>query len=136
MSTVVMSTRFPAQAGDTDQIVFHTRTGNLTGPSVRAVIDPLLSRISQLPHVSGVVSPYTPGAGSISTSGTIGFASVQFDKSSHDLADADINKVISTAETARSSAADRLPLARHPRPGGRDEPADHRRRVGRQPGDL
>lgn len=69
---------------------------------MRAVIDPLLSKIAQLPHVSGVVSPYTPGAGSISTSGTIGFASVQFDKSSHDLADADINRVISTAETARS----------------------------------
>src|SRR5262249_55897693 len=54
----LLQSRFPAQAGDSDQIVFHTRNGKLTDASTRAVIAPLLGRIARLPHVSGVVSPY------------------------------------------------------------------------------
>ena len=54
--------RFPAQAGDADQIVFRTRTGKLTDASARAVIAPTLARIARLPHVAGVVSPYDAGA--------------------------------------------------------------------------
>src|SRR6266513_2057131 len=58
--------RFPAQAGDADQIVFRTRNGKLTDASARAVIVPLLGRIAQLPHVAGVVSPYDAGANAVS----------------------------------------------------------------------
>ena len=48
--------RFPAQAGDADQIVFRTRAGELTDASTRAVIAPLVGRIARLPHVAGVVN--------------------------------------------------------------------------------
>ena len=51
--------RFPAQAGDADQIVFRTRTGKLTDASARAVIAPTLARIARLPHVAGV-APMRP----------------------------------------------------------------------------
>src|SRR5438309_7623678 len=51
--------RFPAQAGDADQIVFRTRNGKLNDASARAVIAPLLRRVARLPHVAGVVSPMT-----------------------------------------------------------------------------
>src|SRR3954466_12937547 len=64
----LMQSRFPTQAGDSDQIVFRVRTGMLTDASTRAVVTPLLMRIGRLPHVAGVVSPYDTGAGAISKS--------------------------------------------------------------------
>src|SRR5207253_11105334 len=72
----LLQSRFPAQAGDADQIVFRTRTGTLTDASARAVIAPMLVRVARLPHVAGVVSPYDAGATAVSKAGTIGFAPV------------------------------------------------------------
>ena len=40
----LLQSRFPAQAGDSDQIVFRTRTGKLAYASARAVIRPMLVR--------------------------------------------------------------------------------------------
>ena len=94
--------RFPAQAGDADQIVFRTRAGKLTDASTRAVIAPLLGRIARLPHVAGVVSPYAAGAHAVSKAGTIGFATVEFDLRANELPKAAIDRVISTAEAVRS----------------------------------
>src|SRR6266496_4523267 len=77
-ATDLLQSRFPAQAGDADQIVFRTRTGKLDDASARAAIEPVLVRIAKLPHVTGVVSPYEEGANAVSKSGTIGFATVEF----------------------------------------------------------
>src|SRR5207244_8547671 len=66
----LLQSRFPAQAGDADQIVFRTRGGKLDDASARAVIAPLLLRIAKLPHVAGVVIPYDAGANAVSKSGT------------------------------------------------------------------
>ena len=57
----LLRSRFPAQAGDADQIVFHAKTGSLSSSAERATIDATLTRIARLPHVTGVVSPYAPG---------------------------------------------------------------------------
>jgi putative drug exporter of the RND superfamily len=100
----LLQSRFPAQAGDADQIVFRTRAGKLTDASARAVIAPLLVRIARLPHVAGVVSPYDTGAHAISTPGTIGFATVEFDQRANELPKAAIDRVINTAEAVRSPA--------------------------------
>src|SRR5437870_5078296 len=86
--------RFPAQAGDADQIVFRARTGKLTDASARTAIAPMLVRIARLPHVAGVVSPYASGAGAVSKSGTIGFATVEFDRRANELPKAAIDRVI------------------------------------------
>jgi putative drug exporter of the RND superfamily len=94
--------RFPAQAGDADQIVFRTRAGKLTDASARAVIAPALTRIARLPHVAAVVSPYAPGANAVSKTGTIGFATVEFDQRANELPKAAIDRVIKTAEAMRS----------------------------------
>ena len=94
--------RFPAQAGDADQIVFRTRTRKLTDASTRAVIAPALERIARLPHVAGVVSPYAAGAHAVSKAGTIGFATVEFDQRANELPKAAIDRVINTAEAVRS----------------------------------
>jgi RND superfamily putative drug exporter len=100
----LLHSRFPAQAGDADQIVFRTRTGTLTDASTRALVTPLLTRIARLPHVTGVVSPYDTGAGAISKSGKIGFATVEFDQRASQLPKAAIDRVINTAEAVRSPA--------------------------------
>ena len=100
----LLKSRFPAQAGDADQIVFRTRQGKLTDASTRAVIAPLLVRIAALPHVTGVVSPFEADANAVSRTGTIGFATVEFDQLASELPKSAINRVINTAESVRSSA--------------------------------
>ncbi len=99
----LLQSRFPAQAGDADQIVFHTRIGEADRAAPRAAIDSTLARVARLPHVTGVVSPFAAGQHAISSDGTIGFATVSFDERANALPVAAVDRVISTAESARSS---------------------------------
>jgi RND superfamily putative drug exporter len=98
----LLQSRFPAQAGDADQIVFYSRTGTLTDARAHAAIVPLLERIRHLPYVAGVVSPYASGAHAVSKAGTVGFATVEFDRAAPKLPHAAVKQVISTAEAIRS----------------------------------
>src|SRR5207244_348936 len=98
----LMQSRFAAQAGDSDQIVFRTRTGKATDPAVRSVVLPLLERVSRLSHVTGVVGPYTAGSHAVSTDGTIAFATVMFDKRANEVSKAAVKRVIHVAEAVRS----------------------------------
>jgi putative drug exporter of the RND superfamily len=102
-ATDLLKKDFPAQSGDTDQIVFHARDGKVTDPQVRSRIAPMLAKVAALPHVTDVVSPYSKG-GSDQTSadGTIAFAQVNFDQQGYDISTADVNKVISVAQDASS----------------------------------
>jgi RND superfamily putative drug exporter len=100
----LLKSHFPAQAGDSDQIVFSTRNGKLTDASARSVIVPLLEQVRRLPHVTGVVTPYQRGANAISKSGTIGFATVTFDERASQLPKAAIDYVVGTAESVRTPA--------------------------------
>jgi len=94
---------FPAQSGDSDQIVLHARSGSVSAPAVKARVAPVLAQIAQLPHVSGVVSPYSPaGARDVSSNGQIAFATVNFDQRANTLPKAAVERVISLAHTARS----------------------------------
>lgn len=56
----LLRSRFPAQAGDADQIVFHARAGTLSSSGDRARIDATLARLARLPHVTGVVARSRP----------------------------------------------------------------------------
>ncbi len=102
----LLQSRFPAQAGDADQIVFHAKTGKLTGASDRAVIDATVARVSHLPHVTSVVGPYAPGQHAISRDGTIAFATVTFDERADALPKTAVDRVITAAESARSTTLD------------------------------
>ncbi|HWD68934.1 MAG TPA: MMPL family transporter, partial [Solirubrobacteraceae bacterium] len=102
-ATDLLASRFPAQAGDADQIVFHARAGKLGDPAIRSAVSTTIGRVSRLPHVTGVVSPYSAGSRAISPNGTIGFATVTFDERANQLPKAAIQRVITTAESARSS---------------------------------
>jgi RND superfamily putative drug exporter len=94
--------RFPTQAGDADQIVFRARTGKLTDAADRATVASMLERVAHLPHVVSVVSPYAAGQHAISPNGSIGFATVSFDQRANALPKSPVNRVITTAESARS----------------------------------
>jgi RND superfamily putative drug exporter len=101
----VLKREFPAQAGDSDQIVFRARRGPITAPAMRARIAGMLRRVARSPHVSGVVSPFTPaGADAVSKDGRIAFATVDFDKRANELPKSSIERVISLAQGIRSEA--------------------------------
>src|SRR3974390_2416370 len=69
----LLQSRFPAQAGDADQIVFGAKVGKLTGAANRAAIETTVARVAHLPHVTSVISPFAPGQHAISRDGTIAF---------------------------------------------------------------
>jgi RND superfamily putative drug exporter len=103
-ATDLLTSRFPAQAGDADQIVFHARAGKLSDPAIQSTVTATIARISRLPHVTAVASPYANGSKAISPTGTIGFATVTFNERANLLPKAAIQRVISTAQSARSPA--------------------------------
>ncbi len=98
----LLRSRFPARAGDSDQIVFHSPAGTITAPEARSVVVSLLARVGRLPHVTAVVSPYAPGVHAISKDGTIAFATVTFNESAAQLPKSAVDRVITTAKAARS----------------------------------
>ena len=91
---------FPARRGDSASIVFDARAA-VTGPAVRGEISTLLARIAALPHVTEVISPYV-AAHAISPGGHIAYASVLFDERSFALPTSAVQRVINTAEHART----------------------------------
>jgi RND superfamily putative drug exporter len=102
----LLKSRFPTEAGDADQVVLHARTGKVTDAAARARIDAVLARVARLPHVAAVVSPYAAGQHAISRDGTIAFATVNFDQRANALPKAAVERVITTAESARSQRLD------------------------------
>ncbi|MDO8735730.1 MAG: MMPL family transporter [Thermoleophilia bacterium] len=76
----LLETRFPARSGATGDLVFKS-TANVNDPAVQEAVDSVIKRISKVPHVSGVVSPYSPeGAAQTSPDGHIARAVIQFDE--------------------------------------------------------
>ncbi|MHB8492752.1 MAG: MMPL family transporter, partial [Solirubrobacteraceae bacterium] len=95
---------FPAQAGDSDQIVLAARHGVVTEAAIRSRVAPMLARVAALPHVTGVVGPYTAkGANGISPNGKVAFATVTFDKRANLLPTSAVERVIAVAKGAGSA---------------------------------
>src|SRR5262249_27764874 len=106
-ATDLLKRDFPTQAGDTDQIVFKATNGNVADPAVRLRVEPMLAKVAQLPHVTGVLSPYSKeGARQISRNGQIAFAQVNFDQRGFDVSKDDAQRVIDTAKSADSTSVD------------------------------
>ncbi len=99
----LLTREFPAQAGDSDQIVLAARQGTVTDAALRARVAPMLAAVAALPHVTGVVSPYTAkGARAISPDGKVAFATVTFDERANVLPPAATERVIKLADSAGS----------------------------------
>jgi putative drug exporter of the RND superfamily len=100
-ATDLLKRDFVTQAGDADQIVLHARAGSVTDAAIREQVAPLLARVARLPHVTGVVSPFTSaGARAVSRDGRNAFATVTLDERADALPAAAINRVISVARSA------------------------------------
>jgi len=93
----LLSARFPAQSGDNAQVVFET-TAPVTSPSVQAAISRDLDALRGLPHVAAVRSPFD-SPGQIAPSGTIAYATVEFDQITATLPKAPIQTVVDKATT-------------------------------------
>ena len=95
----VLQTNYPAQAGDSDQIVVQARQGTLRSPTAETAVTSMLARVAKLPYVRSVTSPYGPG-GQISKDGTIGLATVNLTAQANNVPDSAVQTLISTAQSA------------------------------------
>jgi RND superfamily putative drug exporter len=92
----------PARAGDSDQIVWRVSHGSVTNPALEQRMSAMLARVSHLPEVASVTSPYLPGGKvQVSPDGRTAYATVNFTKAADDLEKADINRVVAVATAAR-----------------------------------
>ena len=92
----------PAQAGDSDQIVWQVSHGSVTDPAIEQRMSAMLARVSHLPEVASVASPYLPGGKvQVSPDGRTAYATVNFTKAADNLDHADINQVVAVATAAR-----------------------------------
>jgi RND superfamily putative drug exporter len=97
----------PAQAGDSDTIVWRVSRGTVRDAAVMARMAGALRRIATMPEVAAVASPYRPdGAAQISRDGRIAYAMINFTGQADNLVKADITRVVSTAEAARAPGLD------------------------------
>jgi putative drug exporter of the RND superfamily len=100
----LLSSTFPAQAGDSDTIVIHATRGSVRDPAVESKVAAMLGRVAKSPSVSAVTSPYSAaGAAQISRDGRTAYANVNFAKQAQELPPADVERVINLAESSRST---------------------------------
>ena len=99
----LLAKAIPAQAGDSDTIVWQVSHGTVRDATVTTRINNVLKQIATMPEVAAVVSPYGPhGAAQISRDGRTAYATVDFAKQANNLARADITRVTDAAKAARA----------------------------------
>jgi RND superfamily putative drug exporter len=96
----LLENRFPAQAGDTVQIVYKAE-GGVESPAVKREMEGVFKRVVALPHVSEVSSPYEKGgAGAVSKDGEIAYATAQFNVTTDKLNDGEVKEIVDTAQAS------------------------------------
>ena len=96
----LLKERFPAQSGETSQIVYRA-AGSVSAPGVKGRMQRAFAEIEQVPHVSGVTSPYRgKGAAAIGRSGDIAYATIQFDLPTNKLPKEDVQRAMGIAQSA------------------------------------
>jgi RND superfamily putative drug exporter len=96
----LLENRFPAQAGDTVQIVYKADSG-VEAPAVKRKMEGVFAKAAALPHVSGVASPYEEGgAGAVSEDGKIAYATAQFNVTTDKLNEGEVKKIMDAARAA------------------------------------
>jgi putative drug exporter of the RND superfamily len=99
----LLAKAIPAQAGDSDTIVWQVSHGTVRDTTVTTRMSRALKQIATMPEVAAVVSPYGPhGAAQISRDGRTAYATVNFTKQANNLGKADITRVIDAAKAARA----------------------------------
>jgi RND superfamily putative drug exporter len=96
----LLKKQFPAQAGDSAQVVFHTSTP-ITTPVTQAAVAQTLAGLSHLAHVSAVRSPFDrDSSNQISADNHTAYGLVQFDMTTDNLPKAAIKHVVGEARAA------------------------------------
>ena len=96
----LLENRFPAQSGETAQIVYKSDAG-VESAGVKSKMERVFAEVEKLPHVSEVASPYVKGgAGAVSPDGKIAYATVQFDVFTNEFADEEAEKLIAAGREA------------------------------------
>jgi RND superfamily putative drug exporter len=100
----LLARSFPAQAGDRDTIVFKVAHGSVREAAVQSHMTKLFAEVSQLPHVTAVISPYagSQAGKAISATGQIAFATVVFDEKANELPKSAGEAVVKTVKAART----------------------------------
>jgi RND superfamily putative drug exporter len=97
----LLARSFPQQSGESDTIVWKATTGTVTDAAARTRVQAMLATVATLPQVRAVASPYTSAGGQqISKDGRIAFATVTFDGRGNEIATANVQTVVSTAQAA------------------------------------
>ena len=95
----------PSVNGDTEQVVFAVKQGNVTEPQVQAAITPMLAQLGRLPHVVSVGSPYRADGGSqISADGKVAYATVDFSVDANQVGGVDAATFVKTARAPNSAS--------------------------------
>jgi len=96
----LLENRFPAQAGDSVQIVYKAESG-VEAPAVKREMEAVFTKVEGFPHVSEVASPYEKGgAGAVSDDGEIAYATAQFNVTTDKLNDDEVKEIMDTARDA------------------------------------
>jgi RND superfamily putative drug exporter len=96
----LLEERFPAQSGETVQIVFKADSGVDSTP-VRKRMEEVFGTAEKLPHVSEVASPYAgDGAAAISEDGKIAYATVQYDVTTEKIDKEDTERLVDASQDA------------------------------------
>jgi len=97
-----LNSTFPQQGGYAGQIVFHAKTGTLTGDS--AAINQATANVAALPHVLKAASPFgTPPGGAVSKDGTIAYSSVSWSANPSSLETGYLNRLNAAVAPARNA---------------------------------
>ena len=90
---------FPAQKGDSIQVVYASNSGRLT----QQQIAPIEAKLAKLNHVTEVDSPFSGRTHAISQDGTIAFSTVHLDVSGRDVKRSDVVTIVNTAKSFSTS---------------------------------
>lgn len=98
----ILSQQFPAQRGDSTQIVIESQS-QLTSAENQATIERMLDKVATSPIVESIDSPFDPRFAALSEEQKIGFATVHFNDSAQELPKEEINKVVDIAKSFETS---------------------------------
>ncbi len=103
-ATDLLAAEFPPQQNGGSPIVFHVKSGKLTGDSDTKAIQASVKAIGKLPHVYSASDPTAnPQAGLISKNGQTAFSTVLMDVGTADLTPELARSVLDAAEPARQA---------------------------------
>ena len=96
-ATDLLTQTFPAQAGGSMQVVYHSTNGSITEQPAAGAIDGSLAAMAELPHV---VAPYPASMMQVSADGTTALATVRFDEEVRQLPSSLYSQVLDASKPA------------------------------------